>query len=384
MRLFTIFYYTLLQNIRDRTSYLEMLLLPVILIFILGMALSPAFQPTQLSPTHVAYLNEDRGELGENFERFLLKSEVAALLHMEKVETVEEGNSKLAEEKVAAFIHLPEDLGRGFFGNSGAGEQYAIRISGDPNRALRVSVVQHIMESFVSGVNTVFALRQMGTELGHAYEVNTIKQRPLAASEIIPGAMDYYAVTMLVMMIMYGSLYAVSGMKGSYLAFVGRRIKCTPIGGAEHYFGLVMANVSTVFVQALILLAFTHFVFGVNWGQNPGFVILVVFILVLVAIGLGTVVAMAVSEEVVAVNLVNGLIPAFTFIAGGYIKFPVPDGSFLAVLQHISPNYLAQTAIFNTIYGGDSRQTVMMVLGLTAFVLFTFGAALLAERRKTA
>ena len=34
--------------------------------------------------------------------------------------------------------------------------------------------------------------------------------------------MDYYAVTMLVMIIMYGSLYACFGMRESYLAAAGR------------------------------------------------------------------------------------------------------------------------------------------------------------------
>ncbi|HOL17899.1 MAG TPA: ABC transporter permease, partial [Bacillota bacterium] len=230
--------------------------------------------------------------------------------------------------------------------------------------------------------NTVAALRRMGlAETAYSYQGGAIEDRPLAASGIMPGAIDYYAVTMLVMIIMYGSLYACFGMKESYLDAVGKRIKGSPIRGTEHYVGLVLANVVTVFLQALVVIAFTRYAYGVNWGENLPLILLITFTLVLLSIGLGTMIAMVTRSEMLAGGILNGLIPVITFMAGGYYRFSIP-GKIFSALQHLSPNYLAQTAIFNTIYGGAAAHTGALLGAMGAIILGTFAVAMAAERRK--
>ncbi len=381
MRMLTIFFYTLKMNFRERESYLQMMLLPIALIFILGMSLSPLFQPSSIGKTVVAYLNEDKGPVGENFDRFLDNREVASMLAIVNVDNKEEGLRKVEYEEASAFLHLPTGISE----SSVTGVNKAITVTGHPNYSLRITIVENIVESYVSSVNAVFAMYMMGQpDPVHAYEEGVIRQMPLTASDIMPSSVDYYAVTMLVMIIMYGASYAVSGMKTSYLAAIGRRIKSTPIRASELYAGLVMANVVTVFAQGLVVIAFSHFVFQVNWGNNIGQIVGILFLLVLLAIGLGTAIAMLVRDYILGSRIVDGLVPVFTFIAGGYIPLAIHSGSLISYVQYLSPNYLAQTAMFGTIYGGDSAKTSLMVLGLIIFIMASFVIALVSERRKMA
>ena len=81
----------------------------------------------------------------------------------------------------------------------------------------------------------------------------------------MPNAMGYYAVTMLVMIIMYGSLCSTYTIKQKLFGRHEPPHKGVTHRSFEQYFGLIMANIVTVY-QALVIIAFTHFAFKVSWG----------------------------------------------------------------------------------------------------------------------
>lgn len=63
MTILNIAYYTLLRNIRDVKSMLNMILMPIVLILILGNALSSAFQVQSIGKTAVAYVDNDNADM---------------------------------------------------------------------------------------------------------------------------------------------------------------------------------------------------------------------------------------------------------------------------------------------------------------------------------
>lgn len=374
MGFFTIFFCTIKQNWRDRSTYLEMMLLPIVLIFILGMSLNPVFQTPILSPTPTAVLNEDTGPVGENFNRFLANEEVNELLDLIPVTTLEEGLRLVEEGEVHAMIHVPPHLLQ-------KGEN-TIRLTASPHQNLRTGILESVLDSFAQGANTVMAMESMGIDgASLQFQQNHIRQRSLAASDMLPGAMDYYAVTMLVMFMMYGTTYAVFGMKECYLGPTGSRIHISPISRAQHYLGLVAANLMTVMFQGIIIVAFTWTVFGVNWGNNPSLILFLLLITATTAIGLGTAIVMITRDEILSGNIVNILVPAMTFLAGGFFRINPPPGSWMGTLQYLSPNYLAQTALFTAIYSGDTSTLLTMTGALGTLIIATFATALAAERR---
>lgn len=375
-RILTVVKFTVLRNLRDVGDTIgQMLIFPIVLILILGMALSPMFQPGSFGATSVGYLNEDQGHVGALLDDFMSDPEIGELLDIHPVETRETGLELLKNGTISALIHVESD----FTENIMAGSQAVIQITGHPGAPISTTLAETVMESFAYGGNAVQAMTIMGVQPQYSPATGSIEDLPLSAQDIMPGSMGYYAVTMLVMIVMYGAMYSAHGLKHSYLANVGRRIKTTPIRPWEQYIGLILANVVTVYTQVLIIMAFTHFVYGVSWGDNLGLILLIAFILVVLSIGLGAMTIMVAKDDTRAIGLLNVIIVACTFIAGGYFKVNVPG--ILGYVQYLSPNYLAQTAIFNTIYGGPAGQTTLMIAGLLAFVAVTFATAMLAERR---
>ncbi|SFH58914.1 ABC-2 type transport system permease protein [Tindallia magadiensis] len=373
MRLWTMFRYQLIQNIRDRTTYLEMILLPILLIFILGVSLDDAFQTPPVTDTKAVYLNEDQGAVGEGFEVFIKHLKKEKFIAVRAVSTFEEGINLVEEGKGHGFIHLPEsilekDAGRiGFYGSV----RYPVK----------AAVVENVTKNFISGANTVLAMDALGMETSLAFQGSNLVEGSLNDWHVKPGAMDYYGVTMLVMFMMYGTNYAVFGMKEAYLSSTGHRIKTTPIGSTEHYLGLLLSNMTTIILQAVLIIGFTYYVYGINWGNNWLVLAGIILLTALMAVGIGTAVIMITRNETLSGNILMIMIPLMTFFSGGFFQTNIQQGSFIYKMQYMIPNHLAQNAIFNVIYDGDTERLLFVMIIMSLIILVTYIIALLSERR---
>lgn len=376
-RTLTVLRHIIRQNVRDTATTLgQMLIFPIVLIFILGMALKPLYGVDKLPPTQVGYLNEDSGFLAGQVEEFVTSSEIGAYLVVQKLESTSQGDELLREGDISAMIHIPPD----YSARALAGEKAEISILGHPGRPFEVSLVETVMEAFTYGGNALQALAAMGDPAPqYRPALGSIDDEPLAADGLKPNAMAYYAVTMLVMIGMYGTMYGAFGMSENTRQPVGLRVKASPIRTGELYTGVVLANVATIFTGSLVIMAFTHFFYGVNWGSNLPLVLLIAFLNALLTIGLGTMAMMLIQDENRVSAVLNIFVVASTFLAGGYFKISLPRS--IGWVQYLSPNYLAQTAFFNTIYQGPKQQTLLILLAMAGIILVSYGAALAAGRR---
>ncbi len=376
-RTLTVLRHIIRQNVRDTATTLgQMLIFPIVLIFILGMALKPLYGVDKLPPTQVGYLNEDSGFLAGQVEEFVTSPEIGAYLVVQKLESTSQGDELLREGDISAMIHIPPD----YSARALAGEKAEISILGHPGRHFEVSLVETVMEAFTYGGNALQALAAMGvSQPQYRPALGSIDDEPLAADGLKPNAMAYYAVTMLVMIGMYGTMYGAFGMSENTRQPVGLRVKASPIRTGELYTGVVLANVATIFTGSLVIMAFTHFFYGVNWGSNLPLVLLIAFLNALLTIGLGTMAMMLIQDENRVSAVLNIFVVASTFLAGGYFKISLPRS--IGWVQYLSPNYLAQTAFFNTIYQGPKQQTLLILLAMAGIILVSYGAALAAGRR---
>ena len=376
-RTLTVLRHIIRQNVRDTATTLgQMLIFPIVLIFILGMALKPLYGVDKLPPTQVGYLNEDSGFLAGQVEEFVTSPEIGAYLVVQKLESTSQGDELLREGDISAMIHIPPD----YSARALAGEKAEISILGHPGRHFEVSLVETVMEAFTYGGNALQALAAMGDPAPqYRPALGSIDDEPLAADGLKPNAMAYYAVTMLVMIGMYGTMYGAFGMSENTRQPVGLRVKASPIRTGELYTGVVLANVATIFTGSLVIMAFTHFFYGVNWGSNLPLVLLIAFLNALLTIGLGTMAMMLIQDENRVSAVLNIFVVASTFLAGGYFKISLPRS--IGWVQYLSPNYLAQTAFFNTIYQGPKQQTLLILLAMAGIILVSYGAALAAGRR---
>lgn len=373
--IFTILRLRILQNIREpATTIGQMLIFPLALIFILGMALRPMFETPTLNATPVAYYNADSGQMGKQVDEFLANPEVAEFLTVQKVSSVATGEDLLQRGKITALISVPADYSAEIM----AGREGAIVITGHPGRPFNVSLVETVMESFIYGGNASYAMATMGS-LAPEYRPATgsIVDSPLGDSG--PGAMGYYAVTMLVMTIMYGTSYGASGQAENVITPVGLRVRSSPVRPSQQYVGSVLGNLVTIYTSSLVIVALTHFFFGVNWGPRLPLVMGIIFLGVVLSLGLGTMAMTVAKDENRAFAILNVLVVASTFLAGGYVKLSLP--AQFGWIQYLSPSYLLQTALFNTVYAGPAKETILVLLALTAIILITFTIAMKVERK---
>lgn len=384
MNILHVAYYTVLRNLRDRKSMTSMLLMPIILILILGSALSSNYAVSDVGKTPVAYLNKDKGEGSKHFDEFLKNDEVEKMLSVRKVETFEEGKDLINNNKVNGLIVINEDYTDQLSaGNKGTIEVYTGK------KGFRVSFIQNIVDSFINGANTITAVQRLGsTNMNYVREDN-IEEMPITTEGKVPRAIDYYAITMLVLILMYGAQYGCHGMGEDYMEENGKRIRVTPIKPYEHFIGKVIGTVFTIECQAIILILFTKFVYKANFGDNILAIIFISFTLATFATALGIMLTMVTGDRMKASSIISLAIPVLTFIAGGYTKIEAGNSLFSKIM-YISPNYLAQSAMFNSIYGEpvtsniqllSSTQCIMLLWILTAVA---FLAASVFGRRRVA
>ena len=378
MKVFNVFWMTVLRNIRDSGSFTQMLLMPIVLIFILGNALGGAFTPTEIGQVRSALVGHIPGTDSDVVMDFLEIDEITNLLQIREVESLEAGRLLMTE----GWAHAVVDVSALRTMQSQDGP-VPIKVEGLSERSFSGDVLTTILESFVRGANTVEARVQLGDfRLQHEYLGPYLQEESVAGSAAA-SAVDYYAVTMLVMIILYGAIYASSGMAEDFLEPVGQRLRSTPVAPMALFTGKVLGVVFTLVWQIVILIAFTAIVYDVNWGTQPWAIAGIAFSAAVFATALGVMTLTAVRDGRIATTVLNVLIPVSTLVAGGYVRIDHP-GPLFGFLQRLSPSFLAQTALFNSIYGGGTQQTLLYVGTLWILTFVMFGAGAFFVRREAA
>ena len=376
MKVLNIAYYTILRNFRDYKTLTLMLLLPIMLILILGSALGGVFTPNSVSATTIYYLNEDHKFMSQAFEAFLETDEIKELTLVKTVTSKDEAIKLIVNREAATLIVLPSN----FSEEIQNGRKAAIEVYNSKYSSFRASIVQSIVNGFVKGTNAQLVVRQMGSSSPEYMRFDNLQENSVTTEGHTPRAIDYYAVTMLIMTIMYGTSYGNLALKEEKQLNTSMRLASAPIKYREVILGKLLGSIVTVLLQAILIIIFTKMFFNVNWGGNIPFVIFVCFSLTLLAVGLGMMVSNLGKNPQATGALLNFGVNIMTFIAGGY--FPASQmGPLLEKVGFISPNYLAQQAIFNTIYEGSAVQTINYMLGIWIVLIIVFIIAGFTERR---
>lgn len=376
MKIIYIIYYTVLESLRDKKSLFQMLVFPVVLMFVLGSALGAAFTPSQYGKTTVAYLNLDTGIGGSSFDSYLSLDEIQEVLNVKRVTSLEDGIKLVEDREATAVIYIEDN----YSDNLSENKKAEIQIINGNFSSYRKTMVNIIVEGYTSSANAVITAYRMGEgalDFEHSKSVNNV---PISTKGRIPTAIDYYSVTMMVMIIMYGANYGIYGVGKEEFDSVGRRIKSAPVMPHEIYIGKTLGIVATLFLQAVILVLFTWLVYKVNWG-NIGMILLITFTLCTLSTAFGVVISALSPSQRAASSILSILVPIFTFVSGGYFKLP-DSNQLINTLKSISPNYLAQTAMFNQMFGGTQWQLQLQLMGMWAMIAAFFIGAVVAGRRR--
>ncbi len=353
----TVLRYTLVRNWRDSSSVVEQILQPLGLILVLGLALGGAFESRDIGPTPVAYAIESDSQAAQSVRAFLTRDDIAPYLTTEDAGSLAAARELLENREVVTVVHVPPE-----FADDGE-----IRLIERAGNSLRTGIVRAVLRNYVQGASVTAALAEQGVVMDYGPMPAEFEAREISRTGRAPGAFDFYAISMLVLAVMFVSLYSVDALREDLLEPVGRRVRSTGIGLWAHLSGKLGANVTSGLIQAAVIVLVTSIVFSANWGARPLMLAAIVVSITVFAVAFGAFVLALVRDGQKAQSIVNTVVLGSMILSGGAIRFGNVGPGFQAV-QRLLPHYQGQTALLAMVYGGAPGAI------LQAFIYFVGGA----------
>ena len=375
MKVLYVILYNMKRELRHKTNLMYMLLLPIILILILGNALKGEYTPSDIKKAQVYYCSEDDGEISKEFEDYVKSDEFKDLIDVKKVNSKEEGLKLIKTDERSSFIYLDSK----FTDNIKNGKDGDINVYNETDN-IQAKIVKNIVEGFCDVGNAVYASYLIGGEGEYSYEGNSVIDSPIDIDGKVPRAIDYYAVTMLVMILMYGANYGSNSILSAYVENEGIRLQTTPTRRIQILIGNIAASVLVVFIEGLLLMMFAKFVYKANYGHNIFIIIVIIFSLAVFSNFMGMMIATLIKNEERASSIIDIIVVACTFISGGYMRFIINNPIYEKIIRFI-PNGMAQNAMFNVIYNSNQAVVNTNILAIWVGIAICMSVSIVASKR---
>ncbi|SHI79886.1 ABC transporter permease [Lutispora thermophila] len=363
MKALYIAYYTALRKVRNYGNLTSMLALPIVMILILGAALDGSFQIENINPVKVILVNENEDELLQSLNEFLKQEDIKEIINTETVEDFDKGMEKIKNGEAFALVHVKTD---------NEGRIHVYKRSGN---IFRSSVVQSVIDSFNQSANAEYAYSMLGGNDVNTSFYDNISEESINPDGKRPKALDYYAMTMLIMTMMYGTTYGAFSMAEEQFYRTEIRLKSASLHFHEIFIGKVAGIILTLVIDASVIILFTKYVYDVNWGDNIPFIMFTCITLAVLATSLGVATSMIIGNENKAHALLSTMVQVLTFLGGGYVPYHSMS-SVMKKLSFLSPNYLGLRIMLNAIYDGSQSQirNYMAILWIASLSLLVISA----------
>lgn len=341
MRFLSLLKKELIHNLRDKKAMFLMTIFPILLILILGMALSQTFSSSIMpSKIKVAYMGEGNNEIYKSFKDFT--KEKTLNIDFEEVTNEEVAKEMVSNGKYDGLVKFTKDNNIELFKNN--------------IRELNGSLIKTIMETFVNKSKVIEAVIKVNPS-----SVGEVISKPISQNVKLnevrgstkPSSRDYYAVTMFTMIILYSTNIGAFGVLGENLRKTYDRIMASTVKPIEYLGAKVAGAFLITCFQVSIVYLFSRFVLHTNWGDKPQYILLISASLIFMAVSLGIGLSIGIKNPIVMAAALNMTIPLFVFLAGGYIPLSVFDSKILNMISNISPLKWTNEGIFNLIYNND-------------------------------
>ncbi len=386
-------------TIRDKQAFVIMILMPLILIFALGMGLAPMFESdTGITKFSIGVVNHDNGLYSASMINDFLRSEEMQEIFDTYLVSENKGMQMLEENIVPAIIIIPENYSENIKNKKNTG----LKMIKNAERPMSAEIVSSIADgyasrfsSFQSAGDIIYnALNEEGVNLqstipGMSPSTNIMlelaekstggnidfSEADLEENRTI-SAIQYYAAGMLVMFILFGVLQGIRVMldereQGTLKRMLSARgTRRTIILGK--FLGLIVIGMG----QSTIIILFTYLTMGVNWGND----ILGIILLTLSTVFAGAGGAMLIAAVSKTAKTADGM--GMIFIQGmamiGGSTFPLyVMPSFMKVVSKFTINGWALRGYLSLMMGGTSVSilTNCAVLVVMGIIFLSIGVA---------
>lgn len=192
--------------------------------------------------------------------------------------------------------------------------------------------------------------------------------------------MDYYAVSMAVMMIfMSHMIMGSTALKDEERIFTLQRLYLSPVGKVKLFFGKLIGTLPSAVIGNAVIMLFSVFVFGAKYCDS--FVGNLILFLLFSCCSLATIAVgmlIGVLIKIPAESIVIPLTWALLFFSGSFSKQVFIEG-----LSDKLPPYIVQQAAFRlTLYGENNGALAVIAVSLAVTVAVSLiGAAIFRVKK---
>jgi ABC-2 type transport system permease protein len=373
----------LTQILRDRKTFMFLLIMPVAFTLLFGFAFG-AFSKGKSDPRlPVALINEDDGDLSLSLVGLLENSEVIAVKQDGK-QTFADYEKSLSKSDIAGILVIP------------SGYSDALRSGGLPHLSLTVDLTQTAgttvqnevlaaASRLTSSVRTASIVAETTSAFTPAFEQSLAAwENPPVRVDTTIGLVKTEAPSQQVMSLAHTSpgmmlQFGIAGLLTCATVIVNerktrslQRLLTTATRRSHILLGHYLAIFALIFTQFLILILFGQLILKVDYLRLPGATLLVALTSSMCIAALGLLIgALAKSEEQA---IAFSLIPMFLFAGLGGAWVPLEyTGSTFQAIGHVTPVAWAMDGFENiAVRGMGFNSIIIPAAALTGYAIFFF------------
>ncbi|NQX57573.1 ABC transporter permease [Paenibacillus qinlingensis] len=390
MPIWTIAKYEIIRKLRTRYVLLIQFLMPLLLIFILGSALSGVFkvEDKALNPVKVDIVQVDSGALREGFQSFLDSPETKKHLLTQVISTREEAIRRLKDGESEFAVIIPINFTTQV--QAGKAAQWEMVLGHDYMKNLTAQMVfrtyfdkvnQNQAIQITARTSSLGPLKQVEGNSSQSASANPslVHVGQLAGSNSSYTAMQYYAASILVMFLLYSGMITAFSLQNEKANHTLSRLNGMPIPEYQILLGKIIGNMFLSIGQVAVIIGATKLFYGVDWGSQFLTLFLICLCMILASMSLAIVVMLLFpSDSAITVTFQTGIM-IMTFLSGGFT--PLPDG-FLKQLGSYTLNYWGMQSVFQLMLGSETTivahhlsilGSIAIGLSLIAFLAYRKG-----------
>lgn len=370
-------------TLRDRTNAFFLVLFPMLMVMVLGLAFGGDYTPK------VGVVTTGSGPLSRALAEDLAATDAFSLRHFDRRD---EAVAAVEDGELASAVVIPADYDARLAAGRDVTVQYVSRAdqyARQVGMVVRAAVdeqasrlrVARVLQQRLDGdlaANLALADRTAATVADVEVETTT------AGTALFPadlGRFDTGASSQLLLFTFLTSMTSATALIETRRLGLSRRMLATPTRVSSILAGEALGRVAVAVVQGLVIMAGSALLFGVSWGSPPAAVaVMLLFALVGGAAGMVLGSAAKTSQQAVGTGLLLGL--GLAALGGSMmpLEFFSPT---MRTLAHVTPHAWASEAFATLVRRDGTLLDVATELGVLlgyAAVLFVAGAWLLRRR----
>jgi len=397
---------------RDRAALTFMLLAPFLLTVGMGFVTGRfSGGSSGLSDIPVIIVNQDNGQLGDALADVFSAEELSDLMEPTESPDPEAARRLIDEDEAAAAVIIPAGFTRSIIPAEGTTfdegyvepEPVQIEVYANPSRPTSAGVVKAIVDEFVSrleegrtsGMTSIMGLLESGLltpqnaeseaqslfqEVGQS-ENNAITLRTAeeGGEAVEFDILAYMAPSMALLFLMYTVSYGGRSILAERSQGTLPRLLVSPTSSAQVLGGKVLGIFLTGVAQVGILIAASAILFGVEWGDTAG-VIMLILAAVFGATGWGMLITALARSPAQVGSVGSAIMLIFGILGGSFINLEQMP-SFVRTVSKITPNAWGLDGFTTLALGGGLPSLAEPILALLIMGGLLFGISVLLFSR---